>query len=248
MITEDIPKSSGIRHLLQTNVLAKIAEIILVFLAAAIIIGLFLPMVEGDLILTQLVVWIANVVMLAIVWAGLRIRRQSWKHFGLGTEVFNKQQLVRTLLLSLLVFVLALAGFMVGSVIMTNITGIPQQANMSGYSFLQNNFFMLLLVLIGVWFVSSFGEEVIYRAFLINRIEELGMKAKTGRIVAVVLSAIIFGLAHYSWGIVGIVQTFCMGLVLAICYLRLDRRLWILVLAHAYMDTILMVQMYLAGS
>lgn len=44
----------------------------------------------------------------------------------------------------------------------------------------------------------------------------------------------------------GVVQTGMMGLVLGICYLKLRKRLWILILAHAYMDTILMVQMYLA--
>ena len=38
-----------------------------------------------------------------------------------------------------------------------------------------------------------------------------------------------------------------MGLALGIAYLRLKRNLWVTVLAHAYMDTILFVQMYLGG-
>ena len=67
-----------------------------------------------------------------------------------------------------------------------------------------------------------------------------------GTAITVILSAIIFGLAHYQWGPMGVVQTGMMGLVLSICYLKLRKRLWILILAHAYMDTILMVQMYLA--
>ena len=247
MITEESPKESKLKQLLQTHVFAKMVEMVFVFFSAFVIIYLFLPLVEGDLVLTQLVVWIANIVMLLIVWAGLKIRGQRWSHFGLTGNAFHRDQIIKTVLLSLLVFVLAMAGFLIGSMIMANITGIPQQANMSGYSFLQDNFFMLLLVLVGVWIVSSFGEEVIYRAFLITRIEELGLSVKSGKIVVVLISAIIFGLAHYSWGLVGIVQTFCMGLVLSICYLKLNRRLWILILAHAYMDTILMVQMYLAG-
>ena len=96
--------------------------------------------------------------------------------------------------------------------------------------------------------VSSFGEEVIYRAFLINRISELGLNNKLGRIITITISAVIFGFAHYSWGIVGIVQTTFMGLALAICYLALKKRIWILIIAHAYMDTILMVQLYLSGN
>ena len=43
-------------------------------------------------------------------------------------------------------------------------------------------------------------------------------------------------------------QTGFMGLVLGICYIKLKKRLWILILAHAYMDTILMVQLYLANN
>ncbi len=55
-----------------------------------------------------------------------------------------------------------------------------------------------ILVLGGVYIVSSFGEEVIYRAFLINRISELGKETKKASIIAVILSSIIFGLIHYD--------------------------------------------------
>ena len=67
-------------------------------------------------------------------------------------------------------------------------------------------------------------------------------------VLAVILSSVIFGLIHFDWGPMGIVQTGFMGLVLGICYIRLKKRLWILILAHAYMDTILMVQMYMASN
>jgi hypothetical protein len=63
--------------------------------------------------------------------------------------------------------------------------------------------------------------------------------------MAVVISAVVFGLAHFDWGIVGILQTTFMGLALAISYLVVKRNLWVLVLAHAYIDTVLLVQMYI---
>lgn len=131
---------------------------------------------------------------------------------------------------------------------MANIVGIPEGANMSNYSFLKDNFGMLLMMLAGVYIVSSFGEEVIYRGFLITRFSQFGTVTKTAKILAVILSAIIFGFAHYSWGPMGIVQTFFMGLALGFCYIYMKRNLWVLILAHAYMDTILMVQMYLASN
>ncbi len=74
----------------------------------------------------------------------------------------------------------------------------------------------------------------------------MGIDTNKGRSISILLSSIIFGLVHYQWGTLGIVQTGFMGLVLGICYIKLNKRLWKLVLAHAYMDTILMLQLYLS--
>jgi membrane protease YdiL (CAAX protease family) len=113
---------------------------------------------------------------------------------------------------------------------------------------LKDNIGMLLLTLAGVYIVSSFGEEVIYRGFLITRISQIGTDSRKAITIAIILSSIIFGLIHYSWGPMGMVQTGFMGLALGICYIKLKRRLWILILAHAYMDSILMIQMYMASN
>ncbi len=82
---------------------------------------------------------------------------------------------------------------------------------------------------------------------MINRIAELGGGGKTAWRVAVLISSVVFGFAHYGWGAMGIGQTGFMGLALGVSYLVVGRNLWVLILAHAYMDTILMVQMYFAG-
>ena len=240
-------QASKISNLLKTNPFIQIAEIILVFLVAGIIIATFLPWAGENLIKVQGVVWIANVVMLILVWLGIKLRGEGWESFGLSFKRFTFKKAGKVFLLSLLVFVLALVGFVLGSIIMANITGIPEKADMSSYDYLKDNLPMLFLTLVGVYIVSSFGEEVIYRAFLINRVSAIFNNKKVGTYVAVTVSAIIFGLAHYSWGPMGIVQTGLMGLALALCYLKF-KNLWILVIAHGYMDTILMVQMYLASN
>jgi len=148
-------------------------------------------------------------------------------------------------LLSFLVFIAALFGFVLGSIIMANISGIPESADMSGYNYLQGNLPMLIVALIAIFIGSSFGEEVIYRGFLITRISEFNLKDKNWTRIAVVVSSVIFGLIHYDWGPMGIVQTGLMGLAFAISFIILKRNLWILIFAHAYMDSILMIQMYL---
>ena len=152
---------------------------------------------------------------------------------------------LRTFLLSLLVFVFAVLAFVVGSIVMANITGIPESSDMSRYNFLQGNLGMLIFSIIGILMVSSFGEEMIYRGFLINRISQLLPNSNKFKYLAVVLSSVIFGLVHYEWGPMGMVQTGFMGLALGICYIIFKKNLMITFLAHAYMDIILMVQMYL---
>jgi hypothetical protein len=49
---------------------------------------------------------------------------------------------------------------------------------MSGYDYLKDNIWMLILTLSGMFVVSSFGKEVIYRDFLIKRITQLGLDTK----------------------------------------------------------------------
>ena len=242
-------KISKLGTLLNQNVYVKIGEILFLFLVAYAIIKLSEPFVKDNLLLKQASVWVANIAMLLVVWLGIKLRGETCKEFGLTFKLITFKQAFRVFLLSLLVLVIALAAFILGSIIMANITGIPEgSSDMSGYAYLKDNIGMLLLTLAGVYIVSSFGEEVIYRGFLINRVSQIGMNTKKALWIAVILSSLIFGFVHYEWGPMGVGQTTFMGLALGICYLKLKKSLWILILAHAYMDTILMVQMYMANN
>jgi membrane protease YdiL (CAAX protease family) len=229
---------------LRNNKFVKIIEILTVFTVAFLFIKIFQSSNSDALIYNQAVIWLANIIMLLIIWFGLRLRGENFENFGLSFKKFNWKFGIKTFLQSIVVFIIALAGFIIGSIIMANITGIPESSDMSNYKYLQDNIYMLFLTLGGVYIVSSFGEEIVYRAFLINRISELGFDGKKWKVIAVIISSIVFGLAHYSWGPMGIVQTGFMGLALGFSYLFLKKRIWVLIFAHAYMDTILMLQMY----
>jgi membrane protease YdiL (CAAX protease family) len=236
---------SKIGQQLLTNKIAKAIEILILFLSAFLIIRIFISNDPKDLIYNQAIIWIANIIMLTIVFIGIKLRGEGLLHFGFDFKKITLKEGFKMFIQSIIVFILVLAAFVIGSIIMANITGIPEaSSDMSGYNYLKDNLGMLVLTLFGVYIVSSFGEEVIYRAFLINRISELGLTNKSGRIFVLVISALVFGLVHYSWGLIGIVQTGFMGLALGISYLYLKKRIWVLILTHIYMDTILMLQLY----
>ncbi len=223
----------------------NIAEFAIVIVVAVLVIAAGWKIVGDGTLARQLVIWVANVMMLATVWLGLRLRNQTWAHFGLAFTRVDRRALLRVAVQSVVVFLAALLAFVVGAILMGMIVGRPTPADMSSYAYLQGNLPMLLLALAGVYVVSSFGEEAIYRGFLMTRIAEMGGAGKWAWRAAVAVSAVVFGLIHFGWGLAGIVQTTFMGLALAVAYLIVGRNLWVLVLAHAYMDTILLVQLYM---
>jgi hypothetical protein len=103
---------------------------------------------------------------------------------------------------------------------------------------------MLLLVLVGVFVASSFGEELIYRGFLTTRMASILGSSRSAWILAGVMSSVLFGLAHYSWGWMGVVQTAFMGGALVITWRKSGGNLWVVILAHAILDLTLMLQVY----
>lgn len=225
---------------------AKLAEILVALLGPIVLLLTAAPIAHGDPLRFQALMWVTNGLMLAFVWAGLRVRGQNWSHFGLRFARPTPRVVLRAVGVSLLVLAIAVLGFLVGAVVAANIFGIPEGPNTSGYGYMRGNLPMLLSALAAAYVMSSFGEEVFYRGFLIHRLAELAEGPRRWAL-AVVGSATVFGLAHFSWGPSGMIQTGFMGLALGVAYLRLGKNLWLTILAHAYMDTILFVQMYLAG-
>ncbi len=240
--TED----THVRH--QTPRGLQAVEVVSVFAVGVAIVLIGAPLAGQNPLARQAVVWVANVAMLAIVWLGLRLRGQAWAHLGLGVSSVTWGRTGLAVLKSAVVSVAAIAAFVLGSIVAGAFVGAPEQADMSGYDYLRGNLPMLLLALAAVYVVSSFGEEVIYRGFLITRLEEFGQRGRASTWSAVIGSSVIFGLIHFEWGFMGVVQTGFMGLALGASYLLVGRNLWILVLAHMYLDTLLLVQLYLPAS
>lgn len=232
---------TDLSHLRRSN----LVEFGLVIVIAALVLALGWWAVGDGLLARQLVVWTANIMMLLTIWVCLRRRGQGWASLGLNRIPGDARAWLRTFLQSLAVFIAALLAFALGSVVAVMIFGPQAKADMSGYEYLVGNLPVFMLALAGVFIVSSFGEEAIYRGFLITRVAEMFAAGRRASFIAVAVSAVVFGLIHFGWGPVGIVQTTFMGLALAVAYLLLGRNLWPLVIAHAYLDTMLLVPVFL---
>jgi membrane protease YdiL (CAAX protease family) len=224
----------------------RFLEMLVVFMPAFLVILFAETWVGDNPLARQGVIWVAYVVMLVLAYTALRLQGTDWRHLGLGFEFAGWRRVLITLGQGVVIFLAATLGFAVGAVLMANIVGIPEGADFQSYDYLQGNLLMLAVALPGVYISASFGEEVLFRGYLMTRCAEFFGSSKAGWRVAITVSAVVFALIHYDWGISGIVQTGFMGWVLAYAYVRVNRNLWANIVAHGIMDTILMVQLYLA--
>lgn len=96
---------------------------------------------------------------------------------------------------------------------------------------------MLALALALTWTLAAFGEEMVYRGYLVNRVTDLVGKNRAGWITSLLLVNIVFGLAHYYQGITGMTENFIDGLLLGLIYFAAGRNLWAPILAHGITDS-----------
>ncbi len=89
-----------------------------------------------------------------------------------------------------------------------------------------------------VWTVAAFGEEFVYRGYLLGRAVEAGNNTKAAAWLAMVGVSVLFGFGHFYKGPAGIVDSGCAGLILGAAYLLAGRNLWVCILAHGFIDTL----------
>ena len=100
-----------------------------------------------------------------------------------------------------------------------------------------------------VWTVEAFGEELVFRGFLLNTLQKVlpnKVPSKVRWITALLMSSVIFGfVAHTYQGRFGIIITGIMGLGFGAVYLLNQRNLWYSILTHGLYDTIGFILVYL---
>lgn len=103
---------------------------------------------------------------------------------------------------------------------------------------------VLILALGLVWITSALLQELVFRAFLINSLDMFLGRNRWSTWVAVIISAIIFGLLHAWQGVGGILFTAIIGLIFGIAYILNARQIWPLIFAHGLIDTVFLVGIY----
>jgi hypothetical protein len=122
-----------------------------------------------------------------------------------------------------------------------------RRQDLSDFEDLRHNVALLALLLALTWTIAAFGEEIAYRGFLPRRIRDVVGDGRAGIVSAVLVSSVLFGLAHTEQGLVGVVVTFLDALLFSALKLHYDDNLWASVLAHGFSNTIGLVAFFLVG-
>lgn len=86
------------------------------------------------------------------------------------------------------------------------------------------------------WGSAAFGEELLFRGFLLGRLAQAGGGSPTAVHGAILAQAVLFGSLHAYQGVGGFLATALVGLVMGYAWLFTGRNLWAPILLHGLID------------
>ena len=207
--------------------------------AAAGAIGLVLP----DMPLLRHTYIAFSVIVLLLLW--LRWRGEASASFGL--IVPRKWLLYLGLGLALAMFDLVLDGIVrsVSTPLIVGWTGANPHLDAQTFAAIEGNLPVYLLTIPSVWLFAAFGEEFLFRGYLLTRLAQIFGGGKAAWTLAVLGQAAAFALAHWYQGAVGMVPIGIGAVVTGIVCVRWGRNLWPAMIAHGLIDTLGFTMLYL---
>jgi len=168
-----------------------------------------------------------------LAWISLRLRGLGWRDIGL--RVYRNWG--KTLALGIAAGIgIELLELFCTQPLLARITG--QMPDLSGFDRVAGNVKWLFVSLAFTWTLFAFGEELVFRGYIMNRIAGLVGSTQNGWAIALVLTSALFGFSHLHQGITGMSENFIDGLILGILYLGSSRSLAVPILAHGVTDTV----------
>ncbi len=170
----------------------------------------------------------------------LRMNGETWRDMGLRWS-WKPVDLAKGAGMVVLVFASAVAANGLVQWLYVTVTGVPVERTLPDVSTL--GLFLIMMAL--VWTTNSFGEEMVFRGFLMKRFSTIFGGTRFAWILAAFAQAMIFGLGHAYQGLVGILITGMVGLVFGLLYLVARRNLWPMIFAHGLINSVAFTVLHL---
>jgi membrane protease YdiL (CAAX protease family) len=166
-------------------------------------------------------------------WISLRLRGQRWKDVGFTIAPNWPMLLFIGLLVGLGMEALEL---FVTQPALTKLLG--KGPDLSQLNSLIGNANKLVVALVLFWVLAAFGEELVYRGYLMNRVAGVLGDSNGAWVVSFIFMIILFGFHHFSQGVTGISENMVDGAILGALYLATGRNLLAPIIAHGIQDTV----------
>ncbi len=161
------------------------------------------------------------------------MRKISWRNVGL--ERYRTWKITLTLGMAAGLLLEAFQLFISQPLI---VKVLHKKADLEVFRSLHGNLKLTLIFLALTWTVGAFGEEMVYRGYLMNRVADLLNRTRRAWIISLIAVHVGFGLAQAYQGVTGILDEGLAGLLLGVIYLRAGRNLAVPIIAHGITDSI----------
>jgi membrane protease YdiL (CAAX protease family) len=171
--------------------------------------------------------------LLLFGWLSLRVRKLRWRDVGLKRFRDWKTTIALGIVVGVL---LECFELFVSQPLLVKF--LHKQPDLEVFHNLNGNLKITLIFIALAWTLAAFGEEMVYRGYLMNRMADLFNRTRAAWITSLMVVHVGFGLAHAYQGWTGVIDEGLMGLLLGIIYLRTGRNLSVPIMAHGIGDTI----------
>ena len=173
-------------------------------------------------------------------WTSLRWRGMRWKDVGFT----QPRSWTAALLVGVLsgLFIEAFELFISQPLLAGWMGKMP---DLSNFTAVHSNLKLTLIYLVLIWGLAAFGEELVYRGYLMTRLAGLFRGTRAAWVISLVIISIVFGCSHTGQGATGMLENVWDGLLLGTVYLACGRNLTAAIVAHGVTDTVDLLLMYL---
>lgn len=178
--------------------------------------------------------------LIVLIASAIEHRKKLFSALGFQRKNINvKSLLVYAPLLGITIF-LCYGYIMIPGV--TNLTGVPM--DFSVFEQFKGNLSAALSLLVFIWISAAFGEEIVFRGYLMRQFTKFFGTSKISLAVNILLFGFLFGLIHSYQGVSGQILSGIIGMLLAFIFHIRKNDLWFNIALHGFIDTVAVVYMY----
>jgi len=178
--------------------------------------------------------------LLAVLFSGLQFKKGLFS--SLGFQHFNFKAI------NLLVIAPLVAGLLFAFYYFILLPGVGkltgQSIDFTPFRSLEGDFIAVLSVIPVIWISAAFGEEIIWRGYLMRQFLRFFGSSSVSIALNILLLGVIFGYMHSYQGITGMIITGIIGMIIGFIYYKRNYDLWFTIAVHGYFDTIALLVLY----